>query len=1184
MQKNAIIFTANTMHVAQANLMIESLFDPEKGNFQGDLWVISTHLSPRCQNFLDSRGIKYLINPLGSFQKWKYRREIARSQPEFKSGRLNEDDAFLLYRNKRMSKLIICDWVDKFGADYDAIALCDNDLYFQRDANALFEKTAHIDAKVLWYWQEENKNLPGSNLWTKNFHYTRLHDVDGLDFGNHEINIGFVISTPKLMRQVFQRVWDLFYRCNIELFRDHHWHDQDLVRVIRAQDPHLFRLFDEGDILHLCNGGQTLVDERSPQEFYHTKSEEKPYIVHFAGGAWKPFTSIAPSYTVHDGVFFFMEESDEKFDEIRRLTDYDPFDAISNLFSEHNVKSKKLARDRWIKLIGHSDNKRMMFFSWLDTGSHQPLHAMLADFLDGDQFDIAVIDGNVKLQDHDGLTAEDLPDLLARVTSTVKDDMFGRAFGYKRADIPEDSISGAIAALVKEYGCSKRNARAIANAAYLYLTKAIAFYNPDVVLGWGTYLLSSRILKHICRAKGIPFLTMELGVLPETLAFDCLGHMGESWVYQKSNEFNQLDLDTASRQAATEYLRRVRKDPPSRNLKLEVPAQTTAQLERIKDSNKKVVVYIGSNCAFSGNVPYDEAARQFHSPFFEDNNDVVRSLSEAFADDQTIQLIYKPHPITNTRGLDLSEDYDNVTVLQDVNLEDCLNIADLALVKLSQGNYEALLRDVPVLMLGRNQLNGSGAMYELSNRDALRGEILAALDTGLTQDQLVAFEDHVARLLKYYLYSVSGTDSGRPQTQVMADVAALMDQTAPAYLVAEQQALQAYHKPAAVIGDIPTISIIMPVFNGEDYLADCIGSLLSQTFGDFELLCVNNGSTDGSQKILDYFASIDARVKPLYQEEPNQRSARNLGVHNASGTYIHFFDCDDLFVPTAYEELIPAMKKTGADVLYFFFDELYNTQKIGSPRHRAFQPYLPQDTLFQMEEKHKRLFAQYPFPWAKLFKADFFRKNELYFDLDCANFDDNPQNLRTLMSSSNIHVLNKSFYKFRINDNSMTQSVNPRVYGMIDAIRIMNEIYTQSGRYDEFQKYHVPYKLHLVYFAWSKLPEDMKRDFLAEIPALFLPGDEDYFELDELASMFSYISKAKIEFTRSALLNEWPEKSRKWQKNQEPSQPPQIAHNPYGNAFEEKIIKRISGGMTKISPRLFRVGKRLYRAIRPLPG
>ena len=1178
MTKNAIVFTANTMHVAQANLMIDSLFGPEKGNFQGDLWVISTHLSERCQEYLESRGIRYLINPLNSFQSWKHRREIARSQPEYLDGKLGEDEAFLLYRNKRMSKLIICDWVEKFGEHYDAIALCDNDLYFQRDVNELFAKTAKVNDKVVWYWQEENKNLPGTNLWIKNFHYARLHDIDSMDFGEHEINIGFIISSPKVMRSVFQRVERLFSSCNVELFRDCRWHDQDLVRVIRAQDPHLFKLFEEGDVLHLCNGGQTLVTERSPQEFYHKKTNQKPYITHFASGAWKPFTSIAASYGVNDDAYFFMEEQTNRFDAVRSLTDYDPFDAQTKLFTAHNIETRAAARDRWMKLAASSKKRRMLFFSWLDTGSHRPLSGMLSDFLSGEQFDLAVIDGNVKAKDHKDVIAEDLPDLLSHVSQTIRDDRFGRKFGYMRSDIPEGAISGAIAALIKEYGCSPRNARAVANAAYLYLSRAIAFYKPDVVVGWGTYLLCSRILKQLCKAQGIPFLTMELGVLPETLAFDCLGHMGESWVAQYADVFNKLPLEDADRNSARGYLDQTRRDRPSRNIKLDVSEAATTKMEKIKASGKKVVVYIGSNCAFSGHVPYNASAQTHHSPFFRDNDDVVRNLSEAFKGDKNVQIIYKPHPISITRGLDLKDEYPGVTVIRDVNLEDCLEIADLTVAKVSQGNYEALLRNVPVLMLGRNQLNGSGAVYELTSREDLRQGVLNALKSGLTTDQQTAFDDHVARLLKYYLYGISGTNNGRPQSQVMGDVSELLDAKGPDYLNIERVALNAHRKTTPSNCDAPTLSVIMPVYNGEKYLADCIGSILSQTYGDLELLCINNGSTDSSQDVLDYFARMDPRVRLLYQEEPNQRSARNLGVKEAKGKYLHFSDCDDLMIPTAYEELISTVGQTKPDVLYFFFDELYNVSKTGRPRHREFQNYLPRQELFKLDDQHKPLFAQYPFPWAKIFKTDFFREQKLYFDMDCANFDDNPQNLRTLLSSQNIHVLNKSFYKFRINELSMTQSVNPRVMGMLDAVRLMNEIYTQFGRYDEFQKYYVPYKIHLLYFAWTRLPDDLKREYLGKIPDLFLPGDANYFECDSLASMFSYVSPEKVDFTRKALRGEFPTAGRQKRKSKPRGNSPNIDW--VKPKADKRFGKRVSRYLKRKSPRLVRLFKRTQRTLR----
>ncbi|WP_375687107.1 glycosyltransferase [Pseudooceanicola sp. LIPI14-2-Ac024] len=1115
MKKNAIVFTANTMHVAQANLMIESLFDQYGGNFRGDLWVISTHLSKRCQAFLDSRGIKYLINPLVEVQDWPYREEIAASQPEYQNGKLTLDDAFLLYRNKRMSKLIVCDWVRKFGDQYESMALCDNDLYFQRDVNELFEKT-YADPGVLWYWHEENKMLPGTNLWKKNFNYSRHHDASEIDFGEHEINIGFVIAKPRLMASVFSEVRALFDSVALPLFAEHLWHDQDLVRLIRGKFPEKFRLFDEGDVLHLCNGGKELIEERVPQQFFHKKTNEKPCVVHFAGGVWKGFPSVAASFNVHDGSYFFVEELRPEYDGVRELTDYDPFDVESVFYSEHNVATRNKARAAWIDRRKDSDRKSMMFLSWLETGSHVPQKTMLGDFLDKTAFDMVVIDGNVRARDHDDLLTEDLPDLLANVTHTVRNVEFARQFGYVREDVPEPAIAAAMAALIEEYACTERAARAVSNAAYLYLRRALAFYAPDIVVSWGTYLLCPRILRHLCAEFGIPTVTMELGVLPKTLAFDCEGHMGESWVCEHSQTFNGQPLDDTDTARAARYLADVVATRPSRNLKLAVSEQTQRRMTRLANSGKKTILLMGSNAAFSGYVPYDETGKRFHSPLYDSNDAALRHLSEVFGAADDVQIVYKPHPITMTRGMDVREDYPNVTILRDANLDDCIEFADVALTLVSQGCYESLLRETPVVMLGRNQINGSGAVDVLDAQSNLEATVRQALSDGYTAEKKAKFEAHVARLLKYYLYSTHGETGAREQSRLKRDLLDLLEGGGADHMGSEREALLRNVRDRAQTAD-PVLSVVMPVYNGAEYLADCIGSILTQTFDRIELIVVNNGSTDTSQTIIDYFAARDPRVVPVFQEEPNQRSARNLGVSMARGKYLHLSDGDDLLVPDAYRQLVETMEEKSPDVLYFFFHEMYNTPKVGEPRYRSYRNYLPQDDFYWMDEAHKPFFAQYPFPWAKIFRKDYFEEKGLQFDLDCANFDDNPQNLRTLLSSDNIAVLNRAFYKFRINEKSMTQSINPRVYGMLDAVRIMNELYAKWGVYDRNQPFYVPYKVHLLHFAFSRLPEDMRQAFFAEIPAMFIRGDEDFFRRDELFSMFPYLDLSKVEFIEAAL-------------------------------------------------------------------
>ena len=91
----------------------------------------------------------------------------------------------------------------------------------------------------------------------------------------------------------------------------------------------------------------------------------------------------------------------------------------------------------------------------------------------------------------------------------------------------------------------------------------------------------------------------------------------------------------------------------------------------------------------------------------------------------------------------------------------------------------------------------------------------------------------------------------------------------------------------------PEISIIIPVYNVEKYLDECINSAVNQTFDDIEIICVNDGSTDGSLEIIEKHASKDKRIRIISQEHKGVGSARNAGLDAAKGKYIYFMDSDD---------------------------------------------------------------------------------------------------------------------------------------------------------------------------------------------------------------------------------------------------------------------------------------------------
>lgn len=123
----------------------------------------------------------------------------------------------------------------------------------------------------------------------------------------------------------------------------------------------------------------------------------------------------------------------------------------------------------------------------------------------------------------------------------------------------------------------------------------------------------------------------------------------------------------------------------------------------------------------------------------------------------------------------------------------------------------------------------------------------------------------------------------------------------------------------------PKLSIVVPVYNCVDYLSECIESILNQTFRDFELILVDDGSTDGSGKICDaYAAKYPESIFVSHKTNGGAASARNAGIDSARGRYIGFVDSDDIIMPEMYGHLITVMHDTQADIVsskIFYWDK-----------------------------------------------------------------------------------------------------------------------------------------------------------------------------------------------------------------------------------------------------------------------
>ena len=146
---------------------------------------------------------------------------------------------------------------------------------------------------------------------------------------------------------------------------------------------------------------------------------------------------------------------------------------------------------------------------------------------------------------------------------------------------------------------------------------------------------------------------------------------------------------------------------------------------------------------------------------------------------------------------------------------------------------------------------------------------------------------------------------------------------------------------------MPAISIIIPVYNVEKYLRRCLDSVLNQTFTDWQAICVNDGSPDGSGEILAEYAARDSRFIIVNKENGGLSDARNAGLPHATGEYIMYLDSDDFIHPQTMEIAYHMARRDNSDIVSFTYDRVYRPQLmvrhvLGLGQHAAFfQNILP---------------------------------------------------------------------------------------------------------------------------------------------------------------------------------------------------------------------------------------------------
>lgn len=289
------------------------------------------------------------------------------------------------------------------------------------------------------------------------------------------------------------------------------------------------------------------------------------------------------------------------------------------------------------------------------------------------------------------------------------------------------------------------------------------------------------------------------------------------------------------------------------------------------------------------------------------------------------------------------------------------------------------------------------------------------------------------------------------------------------------------------------ISVIIPVYNVEKYLKECLESVVNQTLNDIEIICIDDGSTDSSPSILKEYQNNDERFIIINQENSGPGAARNRGIKEAKGKYTYFLDSDDYLELDALEKLYDVGEKTDVDFIIFklrrFFDE--TKEYLTSPYYdmaNIEDEFKNKVITYQDIKKH--IYTMVVSTPAKLYRTDLIR--DIKFPENIL-FEDNVFFIESTLKSDKLFILDEYLYNRRIRDNSITTSDESDYKDTITISNLMVQITKDLGKYEEMKEYIYPRKIGNTNLIINQINNpEMKEEFFKEVKEDFKKHLDEY--------------------------------------------------------------------------------------------
>lgn len=289
----------------------------------------------------------------------------------------------------------------------------------------------------------------------------------------------------------------------------------------------------------------------------------------------------------------------------------------------------------------------------------------------------------------------------------------------------------------------------------------------------------------------------------------------------------------------------------------------------------------------------------------------------------------------------------------------------------------------------------------------------------------------------------------------------------------------------------PLISVLVPCYNVEKYLVECLDSIVAQTYSNLEIICLNDGSTDSTLDIINTYASKDERFVVIDKPNSGYGASMNMGLKRATGEYIAIVESDDYIEPTMFEDLLDAMIENNLDLARCSYrewneitgDELVVDFTYSVTKGKVVKPLECQDVMFAA-----------PAIWAAMYRMDLLRNNDIWFlETPGASYQDTSFAFKTYVAAERVMAIPKQLHHYRINGNSSVNAPGKLFYVCDEdaeirryvAERGLTDVLKEAMAFRSFGSYRWNYER----LATLHLKRQFMQRWSSELKAMFRNGE-----------------------------------------------------------------------------------------------